>query len=106
MTNPLESIRRARWLSQGRIDPCTTPEPNLEQQLIQEHLSQGWLQETTTADVLCFSIYTKTGRKWTKEYDRNTCLFVCERFFSVDHLARAAIDKVETIGWPNVDFGD
>lgn len=90
---------RTRWSSNTYNDiPAENPE-DWEKQIVADHLGSGWVQEKRPDTEYIFSIRLEDGKKWTRHYDRKTCKFICQRFYSVENTIKA-------MDWPKGSFGD
>ena len=93
-----QSYREIR--SSGSFDKVVTDDlAQREKEIIEEHLSNGWVLEPGTADEIVFSNKIVDGRKWTRHYDRRNCLYTCQRFYEIDSVITA-------LDWPPGHFGD
>lgn len=100
MTNPTASgSYRTRWSSNTYSDiPADNPQ-DWEKQIVSDHVGSGWVQEKSSDNEFVFSTRLEDGKKWTRHYDRKTCRFICQRFYSVEIAAKV-------MDWPPIDFGD
>ncbi len=106
MTSPSQHADsyRTRWMSQGRLDIPGAEILNPTAQIIQDHLAEGWLLQESTATEIIFS-RNSDGRKWTRHYDKKTCLFVSQEFSKIEEVAIKNISP-QPKDWPPVHFGD
>jgi len=100
MANPSETVSyRTRWASQSHSELVVDVKQDLEQQLISDQISEGWIIQEKSESILIFSTRLQDGRKWTREYDRKTCRFICQRFHQIEQAAKA-------LDWPTGTFGE
>lgn len=93
MTAGIEFSRlRSRAEAQSHSSVPVDNVPDWEASLIREHLGEGWVKEKDDEENIVFGIRLEDGRKWTRSYDKKTCRFLDQRFYSYAMVAKAVLE--------------